>query len=114
MKICLLADGESIHTIRWCNHFYARGHKIDLITFKNTAIEGIQVHYVNSGTIKVEGGNWKVILKWRQVKKIIQSIQPDVVHSFYATSYGLVGALSDFLSYIVSLLVFYIFINLIN
>ena len=34
MKICYLADGESIHTKRWCTHFADLGHEIHLITFK--------------------------------------------------------------------------------
>ncbi|MGZ4057201.1 MAG: glycosyltransferase [Bacteroidia bacterium] len=102
MKICLIADGESIHTIRWCRHFFDLGHEIHLITFKNSSIEGIHIHYVNTGTINVGGGNWKVIFRTKEIKKIIKSVKPDVLHALYATSYGLVGALSGFHPYIVT------------
>ena len=102
MKICLLADGDSIHTQRWCQHFYELGHELHLITFKNVQIKNINVHVVAGVDIKVSGGNWKIIFKYKQVKKIIQKIQPDILHALYATSYGLLGALSGFKKYIVT------------
>lgn len=57
MKICLLADGGSIHTVKWCLHFYEKGYDVHLITFRNVKIENIHVHFVNAGEIKVSGGN---------------------------------------------------------
>lgn len=102
MRICLLADGESIHTVRWCQQFHEFGHEVHLITFKNVKIPNIHVHYIEGVDINVSGGNWKVILKYLKVKQIIKSINPQVLHSFYATSYGLLGALSGFHPYIVT------------
>ncbi len=102
MKICLLADGESIHTMRWCQHFYELGYEIHLITFKNVKLENINVHYVNSGDIKVAGGNWRVIFKYKEIRKIVNEIKPNILHALYATSYGLIGALSGFHPYIVT------------
>jgi L-malate glycosyltransferase len=102
MKICLLADGESIHTIRWCSHFAALGHEIHLITFKDVKHENIHVHFIDSGSINVAGGNWKVIFKYKEVKDILKKIKPDVLHALYATSYGMIGALSGFHPYIVT------------
>lgn len=102
MRICLFADGESIHTQRWCQHFFDNGHDVHLITFKNINILNINVHYIKGVDINVSGGNWKVVLKYKQVKEIIKKIQPQVLHSLYATSYGFVGALSGFHPYIVT------------
>lgn len=102
MKICLLADGESIHTQRWCQHFFDLGHEVHLITFKNVRIQNIKVHVIQGVDIKVSGGNWKVVLKYKEVKKLIKIIKPDVLHALYATSYGLIGALSGFKNYIVT------------
>ncbi len=104
MRICFLADGESVHTKRWCEHFYALGHEIHLISFKNVQIDNVIVHYVNSGGIAVSGGNWKVLLKVRAIKKIINKIQPDILHAHYATSYGTVGALTGFHPFIITTL----------
>ena len=99
----MLADAGSIHTIRWCKHFYEKGHDVHIITFnKNASINGIKMHFVDAGKISVSGGNWRVILRYRKIKKIIASLQPDIVHSIYATSYGLMGALSGFQPYIIT------------
>ncbi len=102
MKICLLADGESIHTVRWCRHFYELGHEIHLISFKDVKIDDIKVHFVNSGNIKVKGGNWRVIFKYKEVKSLVNKIKPDVLHALYATSYGIIGALTRFHPYIIT------------
>jgi L-malate glycosyltransferase len=102
MKICILADGQSIHITRWCSHFYERGHEVHLISFSNVTIPGIQVHFMNSGAIDAAGKNWKVLLRFKDIKKCIQQIKPDVLHAMYATSYGFMGALSGFHPYIVT------------
>lgn len=102
MRICLLADGESVHTIRWCKHFHALGHEVHLISFKDAKIEDVEVHFVNTGSIKVKGGNWRVVLKYKEVKSILNDIKPDVLHALYATSYGMVGALTGFHPYVIT------------
>jgi glycosyltransferase involved in cell wall biosynthesis len=104
MKICYLADGQSIHTKRWCDHFSELGHTIHLITFRDTKIENIKVHYINTGNISSAGGNWKVLLKVGEIKKILSNIRPDIVHAHYATSYGIAGALTGYHPYIITAL----------
>ncbi|HEY4798283.1 MAG TPA: glycosyltransferase [Bacteroidia bacterium] len=104
MKICYFADGESIHVIRWCRHFASLGHEVHLISFKKVSIENVTMHFIDTGAISVEGGNWKVILKLREVKKILWKIKPDIFHSLYATSYGLVGALCNYHPYVLTAL----------
>ena len=102
MKICYFADGESIHVVRWCNHFSALGHDVHLVTFKNVSIPGTTTHYIDSGAISVGGGNWKVLLKFRKVKAILKKIKPDVFHAMYATSHGITGALCNYHPYIIT------------
>src|SRR6266568_3578694 len=104
MKICYFGDGESIHVIRWCKHFESLGHQIHLISFKNVAIDTIHTHFIDAGNISVKGRNWKVLLKFREVKKILKQIQPDILHSHYATSYGITGALCGFHPYVITTL----------
>jgi glycosyltransferase involved in cell wall biosynthesis len=104
MRICFLADGQSIHTKRWCAHFAKQGHDIHLITFREAKIESATVHFLNSGKVAVEGGNWKVLLKVGEIKKILAEIKPDILHALYATSYGIAGALTGFHPYIVTAL----------
>ncbi|GDX53487.1 capsular polysaccharide biosynthesis protein [Bacteroidota bacterium] len=104
MRICYFADGESIHVIRWCKYFASLGNEVHLISFKNVAIENVQTHFIDTGSIAVKGGNWKVLLKYRKVKKILKQIRPQIFHSHYATSYGVTGAMCGFHPYLITAL----------
>ncbi|CAN5412049.1 glycosyltransferase [soil metagenome] len=104
MRICYLADAGSIHTRRWCDHFRMLGHEIHLVSFREGNIPGVTFHLLNSGEIKTSGGNWKVLLKAGNLKKILRKIKPDILHAHYATSYGTLGALSGFHPYIITTL----------
>lgn len=104
LKICLLADASSIHTARWCEHFSKQGFDMHVISFKEAKISSATVHFFDSGAISTSGGNWKVLLKRRKIKKMLQEIKPDILHALYATSYGMVGALTGFKPYIVTAL----------
>lgn len=104
MRICLFAEATSIHTERWCIHFHELGHEVHLISFKNAEIPNIKIHTVDGGEINVDGGNWKVLLKYPKVKKILKQIRPDVFHALYATSYGITGALCGFHPYVITAL----------
>ncbi len=102
MRICFFAHAASIHTVRWCEHFASLGHEIHLISFSEGVIPNVKVHFVSTGRIKVEGGNWKVLLKFRAIKKLLKQIQPDIFHAHYATSYGISGALCGFHPYVIT------------
>jgi glycosyltransferase involved in cell wall biosynthesis len=97
MKICFLADSGSIHTEKWCDAFVKMGHDVSLISFNpNCQVSSVSFYHVDAGPIQSKGGNWKVLLKYRTVKKVVRKINPDILHAHYATSYGLVGALTNF------------------
>jgi len=104
MRICFFGDADSIHVMRWCNHFASLGHDIHLISFKSTQIPGITNYFINAGSIDVNGKNWKVILKYRAIKKILNKIKPDIFHAHYATSYGFTGALCKYHPFIITAL----------
>lgn len=102
LRIAVLADAESIHTRRWCQHFSSAGFEVHLLSFKQASIEGVHCHFIDAGNIKVAGGNWRFMLKGSHIKSLLKHIQPDVLHALYATSYGLAGALSGFHPYVVT------------
>lgn len=105
MRICFLADSESIHTKRWCNYFAEKGHDIHLISFKQKCpINQVTFHSIYAGEIQVKGGNWRVLLKIGKLRQLVKKIAPDVLHAHYATSYGLVGAFAGFSPYVVTAL----------
>lgn len=104
MKICFFANGGSIHTVRWCTHFQKLGHEVHLISFENVVIPEVKIHFIDIGNVNVHGGNWKVLLKYRKIKRLLKVIKPDIFHALYATSYGMTGALCGFQPFIITAL----------
>src|ERR1041385_3957155 len=104
MRICYFADAISIHTKRWCSHFASLGHEVHLVSFRKADIPNVTFHLLDAGNIDVRGGNWKVLLQYKKLRKILKEIKPDVLHAHYATSYGTVGALAGFHPYIITTL----------
>ncbi|HBH45851.1 MAG TPA: hypothetical protein DDX47_00580 [Candidatus Jacksonbacteria bacterium] len=90
MKLCFLANADSIHSYRWIKHFAEKGHVIEWITLtppnSSFAMDGIKLHLLKG----------HFLFNVNKIKKILKEIQPDILHSHYAGLYGLFGALCDF------------------
>lgn len=94
MKICLLGDAKSVHTVRWCEYFKEMGHSVSLISFRENSIEGVKVYFLgDSLDVDSRGGNIQYLKKIFAIKKILKEIKPDIVNAHYLTSYGLIAAL---------------------
>lgn len=105
MKICFLAPSNSAHTIKWCNFFVSRGHQVHVVSFSDAQIDGVQLHYVDTGA-QTNGGDFqklKYLLKAGAVRKIVKEIAPDIINAHYSTSYGMVAALAGLKNYVVSI-----------
>ena len=120
MKVLLVSDAGSIHTKRWASSLKDAG--VDIVLFSITpADEGfysqkdIRLYVFDLFSYKNRkgrGGKKKVIPLFaplaahadavRLLKKVLQEEKPDILHAHYATSYGLVAALSGFHPLIVS------------
>lgn len=113
MKILFLADPNSIHTQRWAKSLSQKGLEIYIFGLSQ-AKENL---YTDSPQIKIYSGdinpsiskqNMGIFAKLSYVKvlsklkKIIKEVKPDIIHAHYATSYGLLGALSGFHPLIIS------------
>jgi glycosyltransferase involved in cell wall biosynthesis len=111
MKVLLVSDGNSIHTIRWAVALKRR--EIEIGIFSIQPIN--HSHYENIG-IEVRSANGLVsfnpkkakarkifyITALPSLKSMVRSFNPDILHSHFASSYGLLGALSGFKPLIVS------------
>lgn len=104
MKICFLAPANNYHTKKWSKWFSNHGHEVHVISFIDDSIDNVKVHYIDTGvsTDSSDSKKIKYLLKARQVKKIVDTICPDVVNAHYATSYGTVAALSGLKNYVLS------------
>jgi glycosyltransferase involved in cell wall biosynthesis len=109
MRILLLADTYSEHTEKWAIGMADKGIEVGLFSFNKASYEwyqhkNITVFFEPEVKINAESSLTKLAyLKYVTIlKKIIRHFKPDVLHAHYATSYGLVGALSNFHPFIIS------------
>ncbi len=113
MRILLLADSNSPHILRWAKYLHNSGCTINIFTFhvpdlnlyKDTP--GINLFSMNAPRElqKKSEGNFSKLIYLKAVKKVkqlVKALRPDIVHSHYVSSYGLIGALSGFHPYIIS------------
>lgn len=102
MKICYIAEGSSIHTQKWMKYFAGRGHELHLISRK--PFEAIDSKGLNSYWLT--SARYPVLLRYPydtlRVRRLIKEIKPDMLHVHYAVGYGLLGALSGFHPFILS------------
>ncbi len=101
MRIVFLAWNGSIHTRRWVRFFAHQGHDVHVITCG----DGDAVDHDEHGNV-IEA-NWQVhdlgkpragkagyFFKTPAVRRLIERIEPDVVHAHFATSYGMLALAS--------------------
>jgi glycosyltransferase involved in cell wall biosynthesis len=121
MKMCFIADGNSIHSRRWIEYFCKRGNAVHILstTFCTKRLEGCTIHNLpSSGKGEVNVGKFAkyAILRrvreselfplvyvllllyrtfsWaRKAKAIIEKLQPDLVHCLRLPIEGYIGGL---------------------
>jgi glycosyltransferase involved in cell wall biosynthesis len=111
MKVFILADPNSTHTKRWVSSLSDRG--INIFLFGISRVEDDFYSELKSFTlytvdITSESERTSLLkLRYLRVVKIlktkIKDFNPDIVHAHYASSYGLLGTLTRFHPYIISM-----------
>ena len=114
MRVLMVADARSVHTRRWAVSLAGAGVEIVLFSifpspddfFEN---HGIRLEVFDLFTYKKEHGlrsfrsmcvrHYAAV---RRLKSLIKMFCPDILHAHYATSFGLIGALTGFHPFIVS------------
>ncbi len=109
MKVLLLSDTYSEHTEKWALGLADAGIVVGLFSFNKASYDwynhpNITVFFEPEKKINAESTLTKLsYLKYVSIlKKIIKHFRPDILHAHYATSYGLVGALTGFHPFILS------------
>lgn len=98
MKICLLGSASDIHVQRWAGFFIKRGHEVQIISLHAGAVEGAKVHHVPWWP-RVKQVGYPAALP--RIRRLVKRISPDVLHSHYAISYGVLGALTGFRPHVI-------------
>ena len=92
MRVVYLADAPYIHTRRWVEHFAGVGWDVHVISFRPAEIEGATVHYVH-GFERI--GRARYLVHARRVRRLVASLEPDLLHAHHVTSYGFLAGLCD-------------------
>jgi len=111
MKILILADPSSAHTIKWVNSLHREG--IEVVLFGLSKYDPVQydddiriesLQTPDSIKAKLDGNFLKLmyLAAFPRLKKIIRTFKPDILHAHYAASYGLIGVLTRFHPFILS------------
>ncbi len=111
-RILLLADVNSPHTQKWVVSLINSGFDIAVFTLSKSTLDwhkGLD----NFQLFEKYGFSKEVFLSSKfsklrflnvvpELKKIISTYKPDILHAHYASSYGLIGALTGFHPFIIS------------
>lgn len=109
-KVLLLSDTYSEHTEKWALGLAANGVEVGIFSFNKASYPWHQdkqnitllcepEHRLVAGS---DGGKLSYLKHVSILKKAIRKFKPDVLHAHYATSYGLIGALSGFHPFVIS------------
>jgi L-malate glycosyltransferase len=113
IKLLILSDPNSPHTIKWVQSLAERDFEIILFGLKkcdrNLYKEFTNVTVYSSGIsdslVSEPDGNFLKLVYIKsliEIKKIIKVYKPDILHAHYATSYGLLVALTGFHPFFIS------------
>jgi len=115
LKIIFLSDANSIHTLRWIESLTLNNLEIQLFSFfkpKKDLIEKYKQFNVKiispdlrSNIDNLREPNLSKIRYLKAIpllKKTIKDFEPNILHAHYASSYGILGYLSRFKPFILS------------
>lgn len=103
LRVLLLADTTSAHTLKWASSLAEAGLDVVLVGLYAGMEPGIAA-LTEAGRIRCEPGEAgydgsflgrAFLRRVRRVRALVRTWQPDVVHAHYASSYGLLGALGS-------------------
>lgn len=112
-RVLIVSDARSVHTQRWLTALRDSGLQVNLFSLHPPGDGGMQLGvgdtvydlfgYKNrSGWRRLTGAlyaHWGAV---RTLRRMLRCERPDLLHAHYATSYGLVAALSGFRPFLLS------------
>lgn len=114
MRLFIISDLSDIHTKKWVSSLAQREIDIFLFGLNKPDLE----FYRQCGNVTVysldvvsglhdpmKNGGWeklKYLKSLKILKQKIREFEPDILHAHYATSHGLLGSLSEFHPFIIS------------
>jgi len=101
MKLCFLANANSIHSFKWIKYFADKGYEIHWVSLTPNQvgeIKGVKFYRLKEFGPK----SFDILFNVIPARKLIKKINPDILHAHYAGVNGVLGALSGFHPYILT------------
>jgi glycosyltransferase involved in cell wall biosynthesis len=95
MRICILANAQSVHTRRWAAAFAQLGHEVHVLSIRWDQIPAVQVHCVRVGPRNAGSGVWKMLSYLRLLlgaRRRLRRLKPDVVNACFVPTHGVIAA----------------------
>jgi len=108
LKICYLANAQSIHTKRWISYFAQRGHNVHLISAEkgNGNNLGVRLHYVSWPNVRfgvLPFELFRALFTLMKIRRLFRKINPDILHAHYISGFLVFfGSLAGFRPLVVS------------
>jgi len=105
MKIALLAPANNVHTKKWLDYYNKMGYEVLNISFESHRDEGDRNQWGNVSTHYLKlmfQSKLSYFLTINELRKVLNDFKPDLTHSHYVSSYGVVGAMANVKPYIIS------------
>jgi glycosyltransferase involved in cell wall biosynthesis len=105
VKVILLAPANNTHTIKWLDYYDKKGITVINVSLESHRDVVERKYWSNIKRLYLKlpfKGKLSYPFTANQLKDIIKTENPDLLHAHYASSYGLIGALVDFHPYVVS------------
>lgn len=108
IKVLIIGDANSSHILKWVNSLSDSGINVGLWSLSEPTEN---LYDLNRVTLQSAGikhnrfdikGKLKYLTAVGNLKQFIRDFNPDIVHAHYASSYGLLGAMTGFHPYIIS------------
>ncbi|NQV01019.1 MAG: glycosyltransferase, partial [Bacteroidia bacterium] len=111
MRVLLLSDVNSAHTKRWATSLSQNGIDLAIFSIARTTdnwTDNLEIRLFSKGNYQpgifsstlLDKSSFLKLVPY--LKRTIRQFKPDIVHAHYATSYGLLGALTGFHPLVIS------------
>jgi L-malate glycosyltransferase len=113
MRLLLLSEPRSSHTLKWVRALDAAGVEIHVFGLSDYDVEAyrqqerVRLHTEGFDPAMVGGAEASLdklqyLGAVPRLRRFIKTYRPDILHAHYATSYGLLGALAGFRPFVLS------------
>lgn len=96
LRLCIIANPNSIHTYRWAGYFAQRGHQVHLIGEKPVR-RALPPDVIFHDLTRLTNRRKLRYTVWAQaVRRLVRQIEPDVLHAHQVSSAGWLAAAAGF------------------